>query len=137
MFFPSSYGIDAISPAELSRRLAADDELFLLDVRTAGEHVEEAIEGSHLIPIHELVYRVDELPRDRDIVAYCRVGNRSAYAAAWLQRSGFRVLNLDGGIMQWRAGGGPTVAGVSRDHLRDVSDCRRGSIGVEQDGSRV
>lgn len=123
MFFPSSYGIEAITPEELSRKLAAGDEVFLLDVRTPAEHAAEAIEGSHLVPIHELPRRLGELPRDREIVAYCRVGNRSAYAALWLQRAGFRVLNLEGGIAEWRERRGAEIA--------------EESIVVHRDGARV
>jgi len=53
------------------------------------------------MPVQELSFRTAELPRDREIVAYCRVGNRSAFAATYLARLGYNVKNLEGGIMTW------------------------------------
>ena len=90
-----------IDPDDLRDLLETDDDVLLLDVRTPMEHRGDAIEGSVLIPLQELSFRADELPRDREIVVYCRVGSRSAYAAAYLARLGFSVRNLAGGIMAW------------------------------------
>jgi adenylyltransferase/sulfurtransferase len=55
-----------------------------------------------LIPLGELPRRHAELPRDRDIVAMCKMGGRSAKAMEFLQSAGFkRVKNLRGGILEW------------------------------------
>ena len=94
-------GFDNILPLELSEKQYAGEDIFLLDVRTPQENAADAIEGSHLIPVQELAMRLHELPRDREIIAYCRVGNRSAYASAYLARLGYRVRNLEGGILLW------------------------------------
>ena len=76
---------------------------FLLDVREADEwdagHAPEAI----WIPMGELQARVDELPRDRRIVAICRTGARSHTVAAALLGAGFDAVNLDGGMRAWAA----------------------------------
>jgi rhodanese-related sulfurtransferase len=85
--------------------MKSGEDFFLLDVRTPTEHATQAIEGSSLIPLQELGCRVDELPRDKDIVVYCRVGNRSAYACEHLARMGYNVKNLEGGIMLWNVSG--------------------------------
>ena len=61
----------------------------------------QSIDGSYLIPLQELGHRMDELPKDREIVVYCRIGNRSAYACAYLARMGYNVKNLEGGIVLW------------------------------------
>lgn len=90
-----------ISPAELKARMNAGENLFVLDVRTPLENAGQAIEGSYLIPINELPYRLNELPKDREIVVYCRIGNRSIYACAYLDRLGYKVKNLEGGIVLW------------------------------------
>jgi sulfur dioxygenase len=59
-----------------------------------------------LIPLGELASRVDELQRDRPVVAVCRAGSRSAQATAILQQAGFgEVANLNGGMLRWRAEG--------------------------------
>ncbi|MDA8098743.1 MAG: rhodanese-like domain-containing protein [Nitrospiraceae bacterium] len=100
MFFNAS-GITNISPCELRRKMEQNEDFLLLDVRTPGEHEQIKINGSRLLPVQELTFRAGELPRNKEIVVYCRVGNRSAFAAAYLSRLGYRVKNLEGGIMSW------------------------------------
>lgn len=100
MFF-NTRGIQNITPRELNNKITLGEDFLLLDVRTPMEHAVQTLEGSYLIPIKELNYRVNELPRDREIIVYCRVGNRSAFAAAYLSRMGFKVKNLEGGIEAW------------------------------------
>lgn len=96
---PSVPEIDAET---LVGRLGGDAEPFLLDVREPFER-EIASIGGKLIPLGELESRVDELPRDRDIVIICRTGRRSAGATMALQNKGFdRAVNLTGGIREWR-----------------------------------
>ena len=80
----------------------------VLDVREAAEFTGPLghIEGAVLIPLGELAGRLDELQRDRPIVAVCRAGSRSAQATAILQQAGFaEVANLNGGMLRWRAEG--------------------------------
>jgi adenylyltransferase/sulfurtransferase len=108
MFFAMN-GFDNITPQELIGKMASGDDFFLLDVRTPLENAAQAIEGSHLIPIQELGNRAHELPRDKEIVVYCRIGNRSAHASAYLARLGYKVKNLEGGIALWNR----TAEGVS------------------------
>lgn len=108
MFF-SHQNLDTITPLELGERQCRGEDVFLLDVRTQQENAAEAIEGSYLIPVQELSLRLHELPRDREIIAYCRVGNRSAYACAYLARLGYRVRNLEGGIVHWNTAMQPSA----------------------------
>ena len=100
MFFNST-GCKNIRPDELSKKLNAGEDFLLLDVRTPQENASQAIKGSYLLPLQELGYRIDELPRNKEIVVYCRVGNRSAYACSYLARMGYMVKNLEGGILTW------------------------------------
>jgi NADPH-dependent 2,4-dienoyl-CoA reductase/sulfur reductase-like enzyme/rhodanese-related sulfurtransferase len=81
-----------------------DAGAFVLDVRDADERADGAIPGSMHVPVDELRARLDELPRDRRIVAHCEVGVRSNVAARLLDHAGFDVVNLDGGYCTWRAG---------------------------------
>lgn len=67
---------------------------LLLDVRTPEEYAGGHIAGARNIPVHELAAQLSGLPRDRDVVVYCRSGGRSAAAAGMLVRAGFRVLDL-------------------------------------------
>jgi len=82
----------------------------LLDVRTQGEWALCRIEGAHLVPLPELERRLDELDPAADIVVYCHVGIRSAFAVELLRRHGFRtVRNLTGGIEAWSVSVDPSV----------------------------
>ena len=112
MFFQKSK-FDNITADDLREKRVKGDDFFLLDVRTRGEHIEDAIAGSHLLPVQELASRVRELPRDKEIVVYCRVGNRSAFAATYLARLGYTVKNLEGGILAWNAAQENAFAAVS------------------------
>lgn len=85
---------------------------FILDVREPSEWNEAHIAGATLIPLGELVSRVNELPKDKEIVVVCRSGNRSAQARDLLVSEGFtQVTSMAGGLNQWKAAGYPTVSG--------------------------
>lgn len=112
MFYNTGYGFESITPEGLKEKIESGDDFMLLDVRTLVENAAQAIEGSYLIPIHELPARIGELPKERDIVVYCRIGNRSAYACMYLARLGYRVKNLDGGIRVWNMQENTSVARV-------------------------
>jgi len=89
---------------ELSERLARGDVPFLLDVREPWEWRlgNLAEHGAVLMPMAELDARIGEIPRDRPVVVYCRVGERSARAAARLIEEGFGpVYNLRDGLLAW------------------------------------
>jgi adenylyltransferase/sulfurtransferase len=87
---------------DLKKRLDAGDDVFILDVREPNEYQICRIPGSVLIPLGELPRRYAELPTDKDIVAHCKMGGRSAKATEFLQSVGFkRVKNLKGGILDW------------------------------------
>jgi adenylyltransferase/sulfurtransferase len=88
--------------ADLKKRVDAGDDVFILDVREPNEYQICRIPGAVLIPLGELPRRYAELPKDKDIVAHCKMGGRSAKAQEFLQSVGFkRVKNLKGGILDW------------------------------------
>ena len=87
---------------DLKKRIDAGDDVLILDVREPNEYQICRIPGSVLIPLGELPRRYAELPKDKDIVAHCKMGGRSAKAQEFLQSVGFkRVKNLKGGILDW------------------------------------
>jgi len=91
-----------ISPVELKKKLDAGETPFILDVREPNEYQINRIAGSTLIPLGELPRRYHELPKDRQIIAQCKSGARSARAQDFLRTVGFTdVLNLKGGILEW------------------------------------
>lgn len=75
---------------------------LLLDVRRPEERRQGFIPGSTHIPLDELRQRLNELPRDREIIAYCQTGQRSYNAARILSQHGFRARNLTGAYRTWR-----------------------------------
>jgi rhodanese-related sulfurtransferase len=83
--------------------LAALDpnDSLILDVRDDAERREGSIPGSAHIPLPVLRARLNELPRDREIIPYCRSGQRSYYASRILLQHGFRVRNLSGSYRTW------------------------------------
>ena len=92
--------------------IGQSDELFLLDVRTLGEYQQVRLEGAQLIPIDQLIKRLDEVPKDRPILVYCAVGSRSAQVVNYLARKGYPELyNLYGGIYSWAQKGYPILQG--------------------------
>ncbi|HOX42653.1 MAG TPA: FAD-dependent oxidoreductase [Myxococcota bacterium] len=91
-----------ISPLELQERLERGEPLCLLDVRSPAEYERERLPGSTLIPLGALRGRLHELPRDRDIVAFCNLSLRGYEAQIILRAAGFeRVWVLDGGLAMW------------------------------------
>ena len=76
----------------------------LLDVRTVQEFEKGSIPGAINIPVDELRSRLDELPEDRKIYAFCQVGLRGYLAQRILMQNGFsKVRNISGGYTTWSA----------------------------------
>ncbi len=104
--------IAQIAPAELKRKLDAGEPVYLLDVRNDDEHAFCSLPGSVLIPLGELVGRVEEVepPADALVVVYCHHGIRSLTGAAIVARAGIEnVASLAGGIEAWSTQIDPTV----------------------------
>ncbi|MDK0518249.1 metalloregulator ArsR/SmtB family transcription factor [Streptomyces sp. ML-6] len=93
----------AMSHEELRARVAAGD-VVVLDVRPTEEYLSEHIPGALSIPAQELADRIDELPKDTEIVVYCR-GEYCvlAYdAVRLLTDRGHRAIRLNDGMLEWR-----------------------------------
>jgi rhodanese-related sulfurtransferase len=104
----------AVDIAEL-RRLLEGGSVTLLDVRPALEFGQGHIPGARSIPVAELERRLAEVPRDREVVAYCR-GPYCVYAdeaAQLLHRYGFKVSRLEEGFPEWRAAGLPVAKNIA------------------------
>jgi rhodanese-related sulfurtransferase/DNA-binding transcriptional ArsR family regulator len=100
----------AVDLAELER-LVADGSVTLLDVRPTLEYEQGHIPDARSMPVEEIEHRLAELPRDREIVAYCR-GPYCVFsdeAAQLLQNRGFRVRRFEAGFPDWRAAGLPVT----------------------------
>jgi molybdopterin/thiamine biosynthesis adenylyltransferase/rhodanese-related sulfurtransferase len=96
--------VPELGAEEVARRLEGSAPPFLLDVREPWEWAAGSLErlGARLIPLGDLEARMQEVPRDRPVVVYCRVGERSRTAALRLIGSGrTEVYNLTGGLQAW------------------------------------
>jgi rhodanese-related sulfurtransferase len=72
---------------------------FLLDVRNPKELAVESVPGALDIPLPQLRARLDELPRDREILVICRSAQRAYYATRILLQNGFKARNISGGML--------------------------------------
>lgn len=105
---------DAVDTEELLRRLGTGDAV-VLDVRPGAEYAGGHLPGAIHIPLEELTDRLAELPRDREIVAYCR----GQYCV--LAHDAVRLLNARGlharratdGVLEWRLAGLPVETGAA------------------------
>ncbi len=92
-----------ISSDDVLKKIAAKENILLLDVRTEEEFSEGHLENATHIPLQELNERINELEqfKGKEIIVYCRSGNRSKTATSILQTKGFHAVNMEGGIKQW------------------------------------
>jgi NADPH-dependent 2,4-dienoyl-CoA reductase/sulfur reductase-like enzyme/rhodanese-related sulfurtransferase len=88
--------------AEVKNMLDAGEDFFFLDVRSPGEYEQVRLEAGTLIPLGALRGRLNELPRDKPIVAFCKISLRGYEAARILRGAGFEdVRVMDGGLAMW------------------------------------
>jgi len=96
--------MEIIQADELKERMLASEILNLIDVRQPEEHQDFNI-GGHLIPLGEiLAMQLDSIEdlKDKEIICYCRSGQRSMQACLILETMGFsNVKNLAGGMLGW------------------------------------
>ena len=105
--------LEPVTRAELVARLKRGEELVVLDVRPAEEFAAGHLPPALSIPLAELRRRLRELPRDKDVVAYCR-GPYCAFAhkaVRVLRQAGFRARRLEDGLPEWKAAGLPVIRG--------------------------
>lgn len=107
-------GVEELTAVELAERLERG-RVVVLDVRPAAEFAAGHIEGARSIPYDELADQTATLPKDQEIVAYCR-GPYCVYAtdaARLLQAKGFTARRLDDGYPEWERAGRPVERTVS------------------------
>ena len=91
--------------------VAAIEGAYILDVREQDEYDAAHAPGVTLVPLGELMQRVDEVPTDRPVYVMCHSGGRSARATQYLEQQGVDAINIDGGITAWHGAGLPVEAG--------------------------
>ena len=92
----------SIDPLAVEALRQEGDDCLLLDVRSPQEHAEVRIPGATLLPLGLLRERLEELPRDKEIITFCKLSLRGYEAQRILQAAGFsRVRYLEGGVLGW------------------------------------
>ena len=114
-FLADRKGLEPVDREALLTKVR-EGAVTVLDVRPAEEYRSGHLPGALSIPLKELERRLSDLPRERDIVAYCR----SPYcvlaveAVELLRARGFRAFRLEQGVQDWRAEGLPVLVGEER-----------------------
>jgi len=92
-----------VTATELKQRMDSGEDIQLIDVRQPDEHDFARIKGAKLIPLGDIVKKMDELDANRETIVHCKAGGRSAKAIEALQKAGFtgEIKNLKGGITAW------------------------------------
>jgi len=86
--------------------------LYVLDVRSPEEFREGHVPGAVNVPYDQIAARIAEVPKDKDVVLYCRSGRRAGIAADVLAANGYtRLSHLEGDMQAWIAQGRPVVEG--------------------------
>ena len=99
-----------ISPAQAYAKY--QEGAFFLDVRSQAEWDQFHIQGSTLIPLDQLQNRLNEVPKDKDIVVVCLSGHRSLSGTTILLQAGYtHVSCLNGGLQAWMSANYPVVNG--------------------------
>ena len=110
--------LSSISPQALSRRLAAEPGLDLLDVRTPGEFGCAHVPGARLVPLDALdvpAFLKERGAKDQPVYVLCQSGGRARKAVEQFRRAGFDgAVLVEGGTQAWIDAGLPVVRGASR-----------------------
>jgi rhodanese-related sulfurtransferase/DNA-binding transcriptional ArsR family regulator len=111
-FIEGRIGFEAVNRQELLRRVRKGD-VTVLDVRPTEEFQAGHLPRALSIPLEELEARMNDLPKNREIVAYCRGPYcvLAVEAVARLRKRGFRAVRLDMGVVDWEAHGLPVETG--------------------------
>ena len=114
-FLAERHGLEPVDREALLAKVR-EGAVTVLDVRPAEEYRAGHIPGALSIPLKELERRLSDLPRERDIVAYCRGPYcvLAVEAVELLRERGFSAFRLEQGVQDWRAEGLPVLAGEER-----------------------
>ena len=102
IFGCSAKGFESVDAAEFAREIAKEG-VQLVDVRTAAEYADGHIPNAVNIDVYsaDFAEKIAKLDKERTVAIYCRSGRRSKSAAEQAVKLGFKVVELDGGVLSW------------------------------------
>lgn len=103
IFGCSAKTFESVDAAEFAREIAKKG-VQIVDVRTAAEYAEGHIPNAVNIDVYseDFADKIAKLDKERTVAIYCRSGRRSKSAAEQAVKQGFKVVELDGGVLSWR-----------------------------------
>lgn len=107
-----SDSIDTLAPQAFIKQAKADTTSIILDVRTPGEYQEEHLAGAQQLDFlntETFDAGIKQLDKSHTYYVYCRSGKRSHHACMKMQKLGFKVFDMEGGILNWKKLGMPTT----------------------------
>lgn len=107
-----SDGISILTPQVFIEQAKADTTGIILDVRTPGEYQEEHLAGAQQLDFlntEAFDAGIKQLDKSHTYYVYCRSGKRSHHACMKMQKLGFKVFDMEGGILNWKKLGMPTT----------------------------
>ncbi|HWI47364.1 MAG TPA: rhodanese-like domain-containing protein [Rummeliibacillus sp.] len=90
-----------ISPEEVLNMIDEGKEINIIDVRQPEEVAAGKISIAQNIPLGLLEFRMNELDKNLEYIMVCHAGGRSAQATMFLEDQGYKVVNMDGGMLAW------------------------------------
>jgi len=101
--------------ALLERQQKGDETTYVLDVRSPEEYASGHVPGAVNIPYDQVASRIAEVPKDKDVLLYCKSGRRAGIAAGVLAGQGYtRLQHLEGDIVAWVEKGRPVETPLDR-----------------------
>lgn len=107
-----SDGIHILAPKDFIEQAKADTTSIILDVRTPEEYKEEHLAGAQQLDFlnsEAFDEGIKRLDKSHTYYVYCRSGKRSHHACIKMQKQGFKVFDMEGGILNWKKLGMPTT----------------------------
>lgn len=107
-----SDGISILTPQVFIEQAKADTTGIILDVRTPDEYQEEHLAGAQQLDFlntEAFDAGIKQLDKSHTYYVYCRSGKRSHHACMKMQKLGFKVFDMEGGILNWKKLGMPTT----------------------------
>jgi rhodanese-related sulfurtransferase len=94
--------LKSITPEEVEAKVEAGEPIELVDVREDEEVQGGMIEGAKHIRMYDIPANLDYFDKEKEYVLVCRSGRRSENVCHYLQEQGYKVVNMEGGMMNWK-----------------------------------